>query len=401
LRPLALASCALAIAAFAAASALVYLAGRDPATSSPSWILAPSGRALESAATSRISLSLERLARNDPAPAAALASYRDDLALAADLLGRSLLARPTEPRTLARLAAVRWELDGPLGSGSADAALAMVALASRSAPDSPAVQTLLGNLFLRMARPEDALASLRRAVALEPARAHEAVRALRDHFVPAADILASLPSHPRVLRALATPFVEDGGGDPYLDALEGAIRDGDASLFEPYADVALRLERAARLAAFAASLAAPADAVADAERLLARSRALLALGDPASALEDAKRAAELAPGISRVHEQLGRTRLAGADPAAAVEAFQAALRAAAHEGARPFRRAALTRMLGDAEERAGRPARAFDAYLKTLELDPTDAHARRRIAAMRRAAGVAEPGEPGGTDGRP
>lgn len=390
MRGLALALGLLALAAFAATAALVYRSERDAAVPSAGWFVGPSGRALEAAATERIAGAIEALSGPEGSAPGGLDRYRAELGVAADLLARSLRARPTEPRTLARLAAVRWEIESALGSGDVEVPLRMIELASRAAPDAPAVQSLLGDLLLRMGRHDEALARLRRTVELDPARAPQVVRSLRENLVPAAEILEALPRSGSLLRALATPFVQDGIADPYLAALEEAIRGGDAGLLATYSDVAFRAGAAARVAAFADALPAFPDPAAESDRLLARSRARLAGAQPEVALADARRAAELQPGSSRILEQWGRAALAAGDAGDAVDAFRDALQAAALEGASVARRAQLTRQIGQAEDRAGRPDRAFDAYVKTLELEPGDPHARRRIAEMRRAAGVHE-----------
>ena len=78
---------------------------------------------------------------------------------------------------------------------------------------------------------------------------------------------------------------------------------------------------------------------------------------------------------------------AGRDPDA-VEAFREAISLAARAGEGPEARARLYRRVGQAEEKAGHPDRAYDAYRMALRLDPDEPLAKKRIAEMEKAAGI-------------
>ena len=86
-------------------------------------------------------------------------------------------------------------------------------------------------------------------------------------------------------------------------------------------------------------------------------------------------------------EYVGDVALAAGDYDQALEAFRSALRSFARSQAGVETRARVYRKVGQTEERRGHPDRAYDAYLKAIELNPEEAHARERVAAMERAAG--------------
>ncbi len=386
----------LAIGLYATLAIHVARAGRsaqngDASVGAQAWVLGPSGDALETAAVARIDRAVAHLRAAGPGASGWYEAYRAELIDAHGLLSRSLRARPGEPRALARLAAVSWELEGPAAGGTGERAERMIALAASAAPGSAPVQILLGELLLRMARGDDAAERLRQAVALDPTLAVRAVRAYRAHAYDPSVILDVLGSSAPVLLALQPAFLAAGDPTDYLAALEAALPHSGAALIGAYAETCLKLKLADRLLATLNALAPLAAARDEAERLCARSRARLARSEPALALDDAKSARSLAPEDPRLIEHQGHAALAARDPAGAREAFQDALERAARQGASAAVRARLYRMIGVAEDRAGKPAAAYDAYRKTLQLDPADAHATRRIAEMRKAAGFTTP----------
>ena len=131
----------------------------------------------------------------------------------------------------------------------------------------------------------------------------------------------------------------------------------------------------------------------EAERLRQRSRAHLALDDPVPALTDARQARDRVLSPSYV-EHLGDVLLSTGSAAEAIEAFRVALGLVARGGGNPATRVRLYSKLGQAEERRGSMARAYDAYKLALRLDPDDALSRRRIEEMQKAAGLIPSGNP-------
>lgn len=383
----------LALTAYGFLAYLVFEAESDPepfGATGGVWILGPSGSALAKAADARVSEALEVLGGPTGATEQGFEAYRGHLVAARGLFARALRARPFDPKSLARLAAVRWEIEAPGAIGLPRDPLEMVSVASRMAPDSPGVQALVGELLLRMGLREEAAARLRRGVELDPELAPRAVRAMRAALLGAEAILGALPRSPEVLLALEGAFFEEARGERYLDVLEEAIRGGELGLVPVYGRASLRAKVPARLISTLEALPPARDREDEAERLVARSRARLETGEAAQALQDARRARALLPDEPRVLENLGRVSLAAGDADAAVAAYRDALGRAARGAGSPAARARLYRALGEAEERRGRADRAYDAYRRALELDPGEPHAAKRVTQMEKAAGLLE-----------
>jgi len=393
LKRVALALGLLALAAYGSLAFLVLRARSDPERFGPpggAWILGPSGGDLERAAERKVADALDVLGGRTGATAAGLAAYREHLLAARALFVRALRARPFDPRSIARLAAVRWEIEAPEAVGLPRAPLELISVSARMAPDSPAIQALLGELLLRIGLKDDAVARLRRGVELDPTVASRAVLGLRGSFFAAEQILGALPPIPEVLVALETAFFDEGKESRYLAALEESIRNGASRLVPVYGRACLRAKDPDRLLRTLASLPAPTDREDEVERLVARSRARLETGEKKEAQEDARRARSLLPEEPRILENLGRVSLAAGDADAAVAAYREALGRVARGAGVPAARARLYRAIGEAEERRGRADRAYDAYRKALELDPRESHAGKRVTQMEKAAGLVE-----------
>ncbi len=381
------------LAAYGSVAFFVLEARSDPERFRPpsgGWLLGPSGDALERAAEKRIAQALEVLSGSTGATAEGLAAYREHLLAARDLFVRALRARPFDPKALARLGAIRWEIEAPQAIGLPRASLEMVAVSARMAPDSPGIQALLGELLLRMGLEDEAARRLRRGVDLDPSLAPRAVAGLRGSFYTAEQILGALPAIPEVLAALETAFLEEGNAGRYLDALEEAIHTGASDLVPVYARACLRVKAPGRLLGTLEALPPPRGREDEAERLVARSRALVETGMGRAAAEDARRARSLLPQEPRILENLGRVSLAAGDADAAVAAYREALGRVARGAGAPAARARLYRAIGEAEEKRGRADRAYDAYRRALELDPRDSHAATRVRQMEKAAGLIE-----------
>src|SRR5262249_21067744 len=140
-------------------------------------------------------------------PSARLRAYRERLRSAEELLVASLGAEPAQAKTLAQLAAVRWELEAPLADEAAEAKhLRMLSVASDMAPSVPAVQLQIGTLLLKMGRRAEAEVYMRRAVDLDVGLASEVVDRLEENLYTAEEMLAALPRVPEVLIALQSRF---------------------------------------------------------------------------------------------------------------------------------------------------------------------------------------------------
>ena len=375
----------------------VYLSQRDPenyqAWEGPySWIIGPPGKALRKAAQSRIQEGLSVL--NDPSrpPAERIEQYREHLKIAEELLVRSLRAMPADALALSQLAAIRWELEPPLTEEAVQRHLELVEVASRVAPRVPEVQMRLGELLLKMGRPNEALDYLHRTVELRPSLVGRIVTLLRDYLFTAEEIFQRLPRGPETLVALRQPFYEDGKGAEYLDLVDPALDAPTASLLLSFGSACLRARDPDRLLRRMESLGLLQDTAVEAERLVQRSRAHLALGDSAKAIEDARRAWALLPEQPRLSEHLGTVAMSAGEPEEAVEAFRHSLGQTARRSGGPRARARLNRRIGQALEQQGKGHLGYDAYKKALILDPEEAHAKRRVREMEEAAGVrAEP----------
>lgn len=372
----------------------VYLSKRDPETCRAwdgplAWIVGPPAESLEVAARGRIERALAALNDFSLPAAERMRRHREELLRAEALLVRSLRAQPAQARALAALAAVRWELDPPLAEAAVAERLRMIALASSMAPTYPEVQRELGELLLRMGRREEALGYLARSVELDPALAAPVVEVLEAQLFPAEAMRAALPRQPLVLASLERAYFEEGRGADYRAIVEGALAEGlvHPVLVARLGEACLRLGDARGLVERLAALGERDEPALEAERLEQRSRAWQALGDTAAAVADSRAARALEPERPWRSERLGDVLLAAGEPAAAVEAFQAALAAAARGPAGPHDRARVYRKLGQAEEARGGPDRAYDAYRRALELYPEEPHAAARVAAMEREAG--------------
>ncbi len=395
-RRLLLAGAGVGLALFGWLSIEVWRSKQDPegyrAWNGPGgWILGPPAAELTDAAHERIEAGLEQLNDVSLEPTTRVELYREQLKRAEALLVRSLRAQPAQAGALASLAAVRWELDPPLDAEARQRHLGMIALAARMAPTYPEVQRRLGELLLRMGRPDDAASYLRRTLELEPLQAREVVELLLANLFTADEIAAALPAHPLVLSELERPFFAEARDRDYLDLVQRAIeRAGQGvhpALLVRYGNTCLRLGIPERLVERLDALGELPEAPAEAERLFQRARGYLALHEPERALEDAVRARTLEPDAPYRAEQLGDVALAARRGAAAVDALQHALRVLARAKAPPVVRARLYRKIGQAEELRSRPDLAYDAYKRALALAPAEAHASARVRAMERAAG--------------
>ncbi len=384
----------LGIALFAWISIEVYRARVAPEEFEPRGPLGrlagPASRPLREAADRRIEAALRALDDGSLPPAARFHAYRRELAAAERLLLRSLGANPAQARTLARLAAIRWEIDPPADAEGVSRLLETIAAASRMAPRVPEVQMRLGELLLRMGRDDDAAPYLRRAVDLDPSSARQAVGLLRAQTWKAVAIAEALPRSPAVVSALGDAYFQDGAGREWLALAEPSIREGGGELLAAYGSVSLRLGEAAGLEARLSRIGRLPDPSVEAERLRQISAARLETGNPEGALDAASQAAALRPEDAGLAEHRGRVALRAGKPPEAVRGFRDALAILSRTPGTDRARARLYAAIGAAEEARGRPDLAFDAYRMAIGLDPAAEPAARRLREMGRAAGLSK-----------
>ena len=312
--------------------------------------------------------------------------YRHELGVVESLLVGSLGGQPAQARALARLAAVRWELDPPKTEEAMRPYVEMIRLASEMAPRVPGVQLQIGELLLEMGRRGEAKQYLRRGVELDPTSSGKVVEMMGRKLIPAEEILAGLPRRPAVLTALRAAYLAEGDEGRYLDAVEPYLTEEPAAeLISAYGMSCMRIEDHVRLKETMQTIGVLADPVVEAERLKWRSRAYIYLGRTELALEDAEAARKLQPQSAGLVGFAGQVLLLAGNADEAIGAFREALGLVARGRDQPLARASFYSGIGRAEESRGNPARAFDAYRMALRLDPGEAHAKKRLGEMKAA----------------
>jgi tetratricopeptide (TPR) repeat protein len=316
--------------------------------------------------------------------------YTRDAAAARALYGASLEGCSYQPLTVARLAALRFEETPPLSDAAWSDWAATLDLAASMAPRTASVQVALGELLVRMGRPDEGLVCYARALRLDPTQARRVIAVLGAFGVSPDQATAALPRSAPLLLALRTLYERDARLGDYADVLDPDLPSCSPELLATWTD--------ARLAARQADLAvdrlqglAYATPAQEAARCVHLSRAYLALGDGGAAERWATRARTAAPEDARALEQSAQAALATGQFDAAREFARRALASLARAGGSNGARARLYEIAGRAEERRGRMDAAHDAYSHALALDPNRTTARRRLEAMRAAAGLAVP----------
>ena len=373
----------------------VYRARVDPETFGAGrdgygWILGPPADALNEAADRHIDNGVEILSDTALSPAERINRFHEHLRRAEALLVRSLRAQPAQARTLSRLATVRWELEPPFTTEGRRRHLELIELASRMAPNDPAVQMELGRVLLLMGNRDEALDYLRRTATLAPDLSGEIVSLMSEHLFEAGEMLAVLPRSPDVLVALRGPFESEGREREYLDVVRSVLDEdrGSVKLIRSYGTVSIRSGRAEEMIRFLDEWGPLDDPEVEAVRLSQRSRGFTALGDTAMALRVARQAAALQPDVPQYAEALGDAALEAQAADEAIEAFRGSLALVARRSGSPEWRARLYRRIGQAQEHAGRSHEAYDSYNKALALDPDEPIASRRVEEIERTAGI-------------
>lgn len=354
------------------------------------WLVGPSPAALNEAARQQIEEGLAKLNDRSLSPPDRIDAYRDSLASADRLLTRSLRAQPAQAWTLAKVAAVRWEIAPPVGQRAMQSQLDLIRLASAMAPTDPEVHRDLGKLLLLTGRRDEGSTYLRRAAELSPGTVRSIVDLLVDFGFDPREMLEILPRSPETLAALRAPFLDAGREAEYLEILvpDLATVGADPAVLRSFGETCLRLGEPQRLLGTLERVGPFEQPNAEAERLLQSAWALLQLDDRDAALRQADLAREMQPEVERYHDQAGTIAARAGRPELAIEAFRRALALAARDADSAPRRAALYRKIGQALEAQGSADQAYDAYKRAVALDPDEAWAVRRVREMEEAAGV-------------
>jgi Flp pilus assembly protein TadD len=317
-------------------------------------------------------------------------AYRASLASAEQLLIRSIRTQPAQAWTLAKLAAVRWELEPSLEAGAMARHLELIRLSSSMAPTDPDVQVDLGRLLLLTGRRDEGAELLSLAVELSPTMAREVVDLMVQFLFDPREILETLPRSSATLVALREPFIRAGRGSEYVEILGPALAapEIDAAVLRSFGETCVRVGEPRRALDILVALGALEAPGLEAERSVQVAWARLSLGDVGGSLADADRARALMPGSERYREQAGMIALRAGRPDLAVEDFRAALSFAARGDAPPERRGTLYRRIGQALDKQGKADLAYDAYKRALTLAPGESHAARRVHEMEQASGM-------------
>ncbi len=376
----------LALAAYAVVCVRLHLARRDPEGSLLAWP-PPTPAALGTAADGRLEAATAVLQGSADAAARA-ARYRAEIEAADRDLARSLALLPAQPRAIAKLAAIRWELDPPATDEAERSLRDLVVTAASMAPGVPEVQYMLGSLLLRMGRDDEGLRYLHRALELTPSRSGDAVGLLREIGWTASRMAEALPATPEVLAALYLPASDDGALADYVERIEPLVAGHLVALANTYGSACIQTGQADRLAALAERIGARTDPEQEAARLLRVARAAHAAGRPAAAIAPSRRASDLAPSVPWVQEIAGQLLLAADRPDEAIVYFRRALTAVARFPGWESYRASVYVQIGACEERRFRPDRAFDEYKRALAVDPSCAAAAAALDRIRRGTGL-------------
>jgi tetratricopeptide (TPR) repeat protein len=387
--------CVVALGGFAWLSVQVYLSKAAPETfeawaGAHAWIVGPPSEELNEAARLHLEDGLRDLSDRSLKATDRIEAYRESLGVADGLLVRSLRAHPAQAWALAKIAAIRWELDPPVTAEGHAGHMEIIELASRMAPTDPDVQMDLGELLLLTGRREEGKAYLGRAVEMNPGMSDRVVALMSRFFFSPDEMLASLPRSSETMASLRGPFAKAGKGREYASYLDQELGQGnvDAILLRTFGETCTRAGEPRMLLDRLESLGSSSDPSTEAERLLQIAWARLKLGEAAAALEDAELARRQRPGVARYHDQLGLIALRAGRPEIAEQAFRRALAVAVRGSAGARRRGELYRRIGQALDAHGRADQAYDAYRRALALSPEDPHALRRVQEMEAAAGV-------------
>lgn len=322
-------------------------------------------------------------------------------------LGELLLLQDRPKEAAAELARIRT--DDPqekrriasrlLAAGDAERAIANLAELAQEEPDNASLRYLLGELYERQDRKDEALAAYEQASLADPPEAAPFLKRawLLSDSDPAAALAvleegqARLPGDPRLVEMEALLYRRDGAFDKAAAAyrvLQGLMREdegGGADEAALLADLATVLDRTGQSGEALDALAeAAGNDVLALERFVQVSAALDEKhggADSTRALLDAL--AERLPDEPAVHLFAGLYESFGDRYGAAIAAFEKAEAAASASGDPGGRiRAPFYFWFGSACERDGQYDRAVGLLERCIELDPEHADALNYVAYM-------------------
>jgi tetratricopeptide (TPR) repeat protein len=351
----------------------------------------PTAHALEDAITVRLERAVSTLNSGSNDARLRVPTYLSDLRGTEVLLQQALLASPADGRGVLRLAAVRWELGVLDGRANEGDVISMLDLAASRAPRVATSHIELGAMLYRMGRYEEASHSLTRAITLDPRYARRVVALMQSFGVTPSAIASTLPRTPEVILALGEPFFAAGLDEEYLSLIEGSLDDAPSDLLPPYGDVCLRTRHSTQLLTRLREPISSRDVIAEPLRRIQRARAFMQLGDSLAAQHETELARAAAPDDPMILEAIGVLEVSAGHGEVGAADFRRALNALAARQASGLVRGRLYREIGQAEETAGRPELAFDAYLRAIELSAHEDIARWRLSVMEDAAGLHPP----------
>lgn len=362
----------------------VWRVARDPGTDR-GWVQARP-EVIAPLVDAALRRGLEGLSDTELAPGARFATYQGELRNGREWLIRSLDANPVQPRALATLATVEYELD-PAGATALDETQRLMGIAATLAPQEPRVQAQLGELLLRVGRGDEGLRYLARSVTLDGSLADRTVQLATAYGLSADAIYAALPRNARTLTAMGHALLP---ADPqgYVDLVEEALDGGSLvptrQLLSGYGAAALQLGQATRLADRMESIGPLEDPEVEAERSVQLGRCALALGRPGEAFDRVAEGLGLHPEAYYYATLLGDVAVAAGRPEDAIQAYRKGLSVLARGSGQPAPRAHLYRRLGEVYDGLGQTDLAFDQYRRALDLRPDEPHALRRMEQMTR-----------------
>lgn len=375
------------------ASAYISARWPEPTSTQRSVLTRPRPEDFRDAADSHVMAAVAVLQDGSQSGSARLDVYAREVEVARALYAASLEGRAYQPLTVARLAALRFEGDPPLTEAAWADWATTLELAGRMAPRTASVHASLGELLVRMGRSEEGLASYARALSLDPSLARRAVSVLGAFGVTPESAVAALPRTSSLLLALRDMYSREHRLADYADLLEPDLESASPDLLAAWTDARLSAKQADLVVLRLGGLPPLVPKERESARCVHISRGYEALADAASALHWAARARAAAPDDIRALEQSAHAALAAEDAEAALRFSREALTALARLDGTPAARARLYEITGRAEERRGRMDAAHDAYVRAVALDPNRTASRRRLEAMRAAAGLVVPSQ--------
>jgi hypothetical protein len=316
-------------------------------------------------------------ARSDQAHS--LSAYRQTLETCDGVL-RSLVAdHPLNGKAIHRLAAVNYELTVLRSSPDSDRTLTLLDLAAARSPRSVDFQLSLASTLFRMGEHESAIRSCVNAVRLRADSADRAIRLMLEYGVTIDDMVRSLPLSPEVLAALKGPFLNSQRGLDYLGLVDNWRGQWSTDLLASFGDACLLLYRPALLAEVLLRLGPLSADPAEARRQYLLGWAAFSQRDFISALRFATNACRLEPQEPAYFEFLGDCEQECGRGSDALAALEGALGRSTQASWTTAQRARIYRKIGQVYESIAMGDKAYDAYRRSLELNPSESIAADRM----------------------